>query len=204
MVTSLFPQKFRTMDKHRSRLLFKIVTVLAVAVISFASWKMYTASQKIYHKKQVMINLQNIVSNVLENHKDALNYDQLDVNFIYENGYVSHQDFEQSTEIPGLKNTSGYFLNIRPSDYPKKIKSFLLEYQNLDPEYCVEMLTGDWEKNYSQNMRTVIVGDKIYTWPYMQKSLNIPNALPLTVEQAKEQCSMIVGNYPGYVILEYF
>ena len=204
MVTSLFPQKFRTIDNYRSRLLIKILLPVAVIVICVFCWMTYQSSQRLYHKKQVMVNLQNIVANVLENYKEKPNYDDLSTDFIYQNGIVSKTDFHPVKGSSELKNTSGYFLNLRPSDYPKKIKSFLLEYQNLDPEFCTNMLTGDWDKNYSQNMRTVIVGDKIYTWSYMQKALNIKDSLPLTPEQAQEQCSMIVGDYPGYVILEYF
>ena len=202
MVTSLFPEKFRTIDKRRSRFLFKICCTIAAVFALICCATVYSKSRKVLIKQQTVQTLQNIVANVLENYKDKTNYEDLSVDFLYKNNIVSSKNFTKHKNI--LKSSSGYFLDIRPSDYPKKIKSFLLEYQNLPLDVCVALLTADWEKNYSQNMRTVIVGNEIYTWPYMQNTLKIKNALPLSPEQANTQCDMIIGEYPGYIVLEYF
>ena len=202
MVTSFFPEKFRTLDKRRSRFMIKFLTVCAVICAVVFTGITYSRSRKAIERAQTVSMLQGIVSNVLEYYKNVKEYENLDVNFLVRTRIVPPKQCVKEGAV--LRCGAGYTLTIRPSDYPRKIKSFLLEYNNLRPDLCTALLTADWDKNNSQNLRTLIVGGKIYTWPYMQKSLKIDNALPVSPEEARENCAVIVGDHPGYIVWEYF
>lgn len=202
MVTSLFPEKFRTIDKSRSRFLIKILTAGAIVCAVVCAGVAYSRSRKAIERAQTVAQLQGVVSNVLEYYRDVKTYDGLNVDFLVKNRIVPSKKCERRGDMLHCK--AGYFMTVRPSDYPRKIKSFLLEYNNLRLDLCVALLTADWDKSNSQKLRTLIVGGKIYTWSYMQKSLKIQNSLPVTKQDARENCAVIVGDHAGYIVFEYF